>query len=141
MAKAGSQSGFTLIESIVSLALVTTVVVGLAAGLLTSVRSSGTARVTQEIDSALSAYAESRKSAYSADIGDCPEPSDFETPLPELPFGATGSVVGSEVWDVPSGSWQPCVTSPTNNDSGVHRLRVEVAIGDSTASAQVVVRR
>ncbi len=57
------QGGFTLLEAIVSLGLVSTVILVLAGGLLTSVKSSQSAKQTQEIDAALSAVAESYRAA------------------------------------------------------------------------------
>ncbi len=133
------QAGFTLLEAIVSLALVSGVVLSLAAGLLTTVRSSTSAKDTQLADAALSAYAESFKGET---LGSC-SPGDGTFPEPEPAWFAASASVDSwavtkvEEWN--GSGWGPCTGS-----SDAHRLTVEVKVeasdGQQTATGQVGVR-
>jgi type II secretory pathway pseudopilin PulG len=147
-----SQSGFTLLEAIVSLALVSGVVLTLAAGMLTTVKSSNSAKGTQIVDVALSAYTEGFKGVYPArtpGATSCPDPSEFEAMSTE-PAWFTADVSNltswnvtlAEGWDDPAGSWVDCTAG--GPASGVTRLTVEVAAdtpaGPQTATGQVVVR-
>ncbi len=102
------QGGFTLLEAIVSLALVSTVVLTLAAGLLTTVRSSASAKGTQLVDGALSAYAESFKGSYPVGVSSpCPTSADFMSAanppawLDEDPAVVAYSVSRTEGWTKP----------------------------------------
>jgi hypothetical protein len=165
MPRGRGQGGFTLLEAVVSLALVSTVVLGLAAGMLTALRSSASAKATQAVDVALSAYTESFKvicapmdaittttttpcERYPA--AECPLPPDFEA-LVRLPewFG-TEVVVGvesTEGWDetAPTPEWVDCNAWGPRPASGIHRLTVGVTVdtaeGPETSTGQVVVRR
>ena len=143
------QGGFGLLESIVSIALVSGVVLTLAAGLLTTVRSSTSAKDTQLVDAALSAYAESFK-GQSLGTG-CPSQLDPSFPAPEPgwftdPDSSVTSYGVTEVqgWDYsdPGDPWKTCVGGLPA--STAHRLTVEVTVeasdGARTASGQVVVR-
>jgi hypothetical protein len=139
------EGGFGLIEAVVSVGLVSTVVLALAAGLLTSVRSSQSAKETQELDAALSAYAEAFKDPELYDaLGDPCSLASFGA-LPVSPPAGTSSawVRAVEHWDasaVPPTWVDAC---PDGADSGAHRLTVAVEMTDSGASntAQVVMRK
>jgi Tfp pilus assembly protein PilV len=136
------EGGFGLIEAVVSVGLVSTVVLALAAGLLTSVKSSQAAKETQEVDAALSAYAESFKDpAWYPSADPCLTTPDWSA-VPRPDGAASASVTKVEHWDpaaVPNPVWADSCTS----DPGVHRLTVEVEMSGSsaTATAQVVMRK
>ncbi len=138
------QGGFGLLESIVSIALVSTVILALAAGLLTSVKSSQSAKETQELDAALSAYAESFKnpSLYASLIDPCSSASYTGLPVTTPPGTSSASVVSGGVKH-----WDPTAADPwvgtCSTDPGVHRLTVQVTMAASGASgtAQVVMRK
>jgi type II secretory pathway pseudopilin PulG len=137
------EGGFGLIEAVVSVGLVSTVVLALAAGLLTSVKSSQAAKETQEVDAAVSAYAEAFKDPSLYAPGKLPDPCDesgYGTLVAEPPGVSSASVVGVEHWSTsPTVGWVETCTS----DPGAHRLTVEVEMSGSnaTATAQVVMRK
>lgn len=119
------QSGFTLLEAIVGLGLTSTVIIALAAGLLTSIRSSDAARSTQEMDAALSAFAETLKASPPADC----DPVSSEVGG----YEATTSLPRS--WDESTGRWEPC-------DPSDRPIRLDIKVSDfsgSTVTGQVVV--
>jgi hypothetical protein len=132
------EEGFGLIEAVVSVGLVSTVVLALAAGLLTSVKSSQAAKETQEVDAAVSAYAESFKDPARYPSADpCATTPDWS--LVPIPDGASAAHVSAfQHWGGGSGWVDSCTTDP-----GVHRLTVEVEMAGSgaTATAQVVMRK
>lgn len=149
--RARGQGGFTLLEAVVSLGLVSTVVLTLAGGLLTTVKSSTAAKSTQQVDAALSAYAESFKGvAFDPTWDACPStdqvygagtaPSWF-TPPDVGPFGVTET----EGWNGDVSRWQECASYTGSDDPGAVRLTVEVTVqtthGQRTSTGQVVVRR
>lgn len=136
------QGGFTLLEAVVALALVTTVVLGLAAGMLTAIRSSTSAKSTQAVDVALSAYTESLKAASFSSA--CPSPGDIGSVAVPSWFTSPGSdVVGygvenAEHWD--GVGWTPCAGQPTGATRFTVEVQVDTPEGLQTASGQVVVR-
>jgi Tfp pilus assembly protein PilV len=141
------QGGFTLLEAIVSLALVSTVVLALASGLLTSVRSSDSAKRTQEIDASLSSFAESIKTApYPTAGGSCPTGSEFQVAYDAWPDrwsqgGVTTEVISAEPWDPSSGEY---TSSCPGADPFVHLLTLRVersGDGNSTTGKVVVAKR
>ena len=150
-----SQGGFGLLEAVVSLALVSTVVLTLAGGLLTSVKSSTSARGTQQVDAALSAYAESFKGVAFDAL--CPLPVDLEgAGTAPAWFTAPGTdvesfrIVVTEGWNEDTSDWQDCASydeSYSGPEPGTVRLTVEVEVrtDDSpdprSSTGQVVVRR
>jgi prepilin-type N-terminal cleavage/methylation domain-containing protein len=150
-----NQSGFTLLEAIVSMALIATVILALATGLLTSVKSSASAKGTQLADGALSAYAENFKGRYpTSPANPCPSPSEFMatagTPAwfaePDSGIASPPPVVTqTEGWDETTESWELCTSRPAL-DSGLARLTVSVRVdtGDGDireSTGQVVVRK
>ena len=156
-----SQGGFGLLEAVVSLALVSTVVLTLAGGLLTSVKSSTSAKGTQQVDAALSAYAESFKGvAFDPGWAACPsagtevggvwEEGDFEGAgtAPAWFTAADTDVVdhrvtATEGWD--GSEWQACGSWSGAEPPGSVRLTISVTVqaadGLKTSTGQVVVRR
>ena len=123
-----------------SVGLVSTVVLALAAGLLTSVKSSQAAKETQEVDAALSAYAESFKAAaYPAPAPPDVCPTDGQ--LASMGLLATGNPEVTEVEHWNGTTWATDCLSFTS-DPGVHRLSVKVTLDNgSTAVGQTVVRK
>ncbi len=148
-----SQAGFTLLEAVVSLALVSGVILTLATGMLTTLNSSNSAKGTQIVDGALSAYTESFKGLYpvqAPEATNCPSPSAFVALGSEPPWFTapesnvtSWSVILAEGWDDPNGQWVDCTAGGPS--SGVARLTVEVTAdtpaGSQTTTGQVVVRR
>ncbi|MGI9576935.1 MAG: type IV pilus modification PilV family protein [Microthrixaceae bacterium] len=119
------QSGFTLLEAIVGMGLISTVIIALAAGLLTSIRSSDSARSTQELDAALSAFAEDLKSAPPPDCGI----------VSATVQGFEASTATPQSWDAANGRWSGC-------DDSARPMRLDITVTDtsgSNVSGQVVV--
>jgi type II secretory pathway pseudopilin PulG len=131
------QGGFTLLEAVVSLGLVSGVVLALAGGLLTSVKSSQAAKETQEIDTALSVYTEGFKALQP---GMCPPLTsttvlgyDAEVTMVEsaepIPTSTSTSTTAPLDWE-----------STCTNEHVPYRLSVTLTDGDgSSVSGQVVV--
>jgi type II secretory pathway pseudopilin PulG len=119
------QSGFTLLEAIVGMGLTSTVIIALAAGLLTSIRSSDAARSTQEMDAALSAFAENLKAS---------PPAGCDTVSSEV-GGYEATTSSPRSWDESTGGWETC--DPSNRP-----IRLDITVSDSSGSnvtGQVVV--
>lgn len=136
-------SGFLLVEVVISIALISMVILALAVGLLTAIRSSDAANRQQIVDSALSSASESiRSMPYPSSASTCPTEVDYQSAYDAYPeaWAAPGVVVtvaGIEHWDPTNGSYDSSCPGPL--DPLVHRLTLEVDVGDDDASAQVVV--
>ena len=120
-----SQAGFTLLEAVVSVALISTVILALSGGLLASVKSSQAAKATQEIDAVLSTYAETLK---AEGMSDCNGPTGI------VPVGYTGSKT-AESWS--GSSWDTC----DPNDSAFRLSLVVADAAGDTANGQIVIRK
>lgn len=142
-----SESGYLLIEVIISIALTSMVILGLAVGLVTAVRSSTAADRQQAKDSALSSAAESIRSMdYPTPAGTCPTASEYQAAfdsyvLSGLGWSAPDALVAVdqiEHWDPVSGSFgSACPVA----DPSVHRLTLELTFSDGTVRGQTVVGR
>lgn len=139
------QSGFMLVEVIVSIALTAIVILGLAVGLLTSVNSSNAADRRQALDSAVGSASESiRSMAYPVFSGTCPTAGDYAAAFSDYVLngngwsetGTTVDITGVEHWDPGVGAYSS-VCPPA--DPMTHRLAIEVDNGSGTATAEVVV--
>lgn len=144
------QAGFSLIESVVSIALTSIVIVALAAGLLASIRSSTAADRVQRADAALASFSESLRAM--------PAPPEGADGCPHLsgPDGFTDGyadfVTSGEGWSLPGVStaitkiehWEPstgefATSCPAGGNPHVHRLSLSVAVDGDSAVGQVVV--
>lgn len=140
------QGGFTLIEAVISIAITAMVILGLAAGLLTAVRSSDAAARTQRKDSALASFSESLKTApYPEVASGCPSLTDFQTSWDDYvadgkgwtdPDVSNATITGVEYWDPGSGDYEPACPGA---DAHVNRLTLEVTVHGETSVGQVVV--
>lgn len=148
-----AQSGYSLLEALVSILLTSVVILGLAGSLLAAIKSSEVADRVQRADSALGSFTESLKTMdypTPATPGDCPSLDDYRTAWNDFgvsgnawpaPAGVTLSITGIEHWQpdpTDSGSY---VDTCDDGDAYTHRLTVEVEIKGRSRSAQVVVTR
>jgi type II secretory pathway pseudopilin PulG len=136
------EGGFGLIEAVVSVGLVSTVVLALAAGLLTSVKSSQAAKETQEVDAALSSFAESLKGMpYPTHAGPCPTLAEFQATWDTWDQhwqsdGVAPVLTGVRHWD--GDSYETTCPDP---NPWVHQLDIQVTVNGNTASGYVVVAK
>lgn len=142
-AAARRQSGFSLIETLITVVLAGIVVLGLVAGLLTLVRSRAATDERQRIDLALGNVAESLKAIeYPAcDPAAMPDAASYQTaylasPLSwRPPAGMTAEVVDVEFWDKTSRSF---VDTCASGDQGAQQLTIQVTWRGREGSAHVV---
>jgi Tfp pilus assembly protein PilV len=131
-----------LIEAVVSVGLVSTVVLALAAGLLTSIKSSQAAKETQEIDAALASFTESLKGMpYPTVAGACPTLDEFKATWSTWAdrwqsTGVTTELTGVRHWDGDSYESACPATNPF-----IHLLEVEVTVNGSLTTGIVVVSK
>jgi prepilin-type N-terminal cleavage/methylation domain-containing protein len=131
-----SQTGATLVEVLIALALVGILVLALASGMLTLIKTSAETTKQQQIELALGSFTESLKSGpYTK----CPVPLESGGQYPNTawvpPPSMTASVVAIEYWDTGSKSFLPICPGP---DEGTQRLTVQVNFEGHCSSAQVV---
>jgi len=142
----GEQAGFTLVEVLIALALAGVVVLGLASGLFTLIRTSNDTLQRQQIQVALGNFGESLKAApYRA----CDDPAGNATAaayqsaydawgvrwVPRPGMGA--SIVKVEYWDPEARVFEPACDGP---DAGAQRLTLHVTWAGRGGKAQVVKR-
>ena len=144
-----NQGGFSLLETLVSIALTAIVVLALAAGLLTTIKSSDIAARVQVADSSLSSFAESLRSMHY------PEPSVGTCPTADGVDGyATAYGAYADAWSAPDVTtevlsiehWDPSTqdftsSCPATGNPHVHRLTIGVEIDGESTTGQVVVGR
>lgn len=139
---ATGQGGFTLIETLIALALAGTVIMAIAAGMLTLVGTTGSTAQRQQIQLALGSYTESLKAAGYIDCGDVTA-YDSEYVLmpaawtPDRP-GMAKTLKKVEFWNGTTFVSSPTAAGCPAADPGVQRLTVEVTLGDGVGEAQVV---
>ena len=143
-----SQSGFTLIEVLIALMLAGVVVLGLASGLFTLIRSTNATMQRQQIQVALSNLGESLKAAPYLP---CDDPADATVQAYQdaydawgvrwtPPVGMTARIVGVEYWDRATRSYVDAATACAAGDQGAQRLTVQVDFSGRDGKAQVVKR-
>jgi type II secretory pathway pseudopilin PulG len=132
------QSGLTLIEILISVALVSLVVIGLAAAFLTLVRTNDATYRQQQVDHAVTSYAESLKAVQyqpCVPAGDDPDYGD----APDLwapPGDLQVEVVDVEYWDPVGRDYDDdCV-----GDAGTQLVTVRAEWRDHDRQAQIVKR-
>ena len=148
-ARAGRQGGFSLIEILICVALVGSVILALAAGMLTLIKTNRVTSQRQQIQLALGSYTESLKaSEYIACTAGLPVPTpaeyqaNYSVWAPRwVPTKAamTATITGVEYWNdsaAPTGGF--AATCPVGGDASTQRLTVEVTWQGRTGTAQVV---
>jgi prepilin-type N-terminal cleavage/methylation domain-containing protein len=153
-AMASAQSGYSLIEVLISVMLVGTVIAALAAGMLTMVTATRSVSEQQRLEAGVLSFTEWLR---AQDYGECAGPGYFHGLHPNLPLGAAGRwewreedrltarVDDVKYWqnDGPEdGEYGEYGTSCTpGDDLGRQRLNVTVALdGGPSTTVQVVVR-
>lgn len=147
-----SSSGFLLIEVIISVALTSIVILGLAVGMLASVRSSAAADRIQRVDSALGSFSESLRTMEvpATAAGACPTlggAGGFSAAYDAYVSSGDGwshedvqtQITGIEFWDPAAGSYVD--TCPASGDPGAYRLDLRAEVLGDEAVGQVVVSR
>ena len=138
-----SQAGFSLIETIVALFLVSVVVLALAAGMFTLLRTTAVTSRAQRMQAALTTAAESAKGlpykpcAVAMDYGGTAPTWDDPTD------DATVEVLSVRYWDAPGAAAELgrfTATCPAM-DLGAQRVTVQVTIGGESQTAEIVKRQ
>ena len=157
----GAQGGFTLIEVIIAILLLSTVFIGFAGAIFTVSRATGTNKRVQAIDTAMVAYAGMLRSTDLVTYDPCATAgtggSDtvaaaYETAANAMmttsgdpgdaeewrrPDGMVLDIIGVHSWDPVAKKWLASCAVP---DSGAQRIRYEVRLGGTTRSAETVKR-
>jgi prepilin-type N-terminal cleavage/methylation domain-containing protein len=133
-----SQTGATLVEVLIALALVGILVLALASGMLTLITTSAETTKQQQIELALGSFTESLKSGpytkCAALVAGSPYPNTTAWVPPQSSM--TASLVKIEYWDKSSTSF--IAACPATGDQGTQRLTVQVNFEDRSSTAQVV---
>ena len=133
-----SQTGATLVEVLIALALVGILVLALASGMLTLIKTSAETTKQQQIELALGSFTESLKSGpytkCAALVAGSPYPNTTAWVPPQSSM--TASLVKIEYWDKSSTSF--VAACPASGDQGTQRLTVQVNLEDRSSTAQVV---
>ena len=133
-----SQTGATLVEVLIALALVGILVLALASGMLTLLKTSTETTKQQQVELALGSFTESLKSGpytkCAALVAGSPYPNTAAWVPPQSSM--TASLVKIEYWDKSSTSF--VAACPASGDQGTQRLTVQVDFQDQSSTAQVV---
>ena len=133
-----SQTGATLVEVLIALALVGILVLALASGMLTLIKTSTETTKQQQVELALGSFTESLKSGpytkCAALVAGSPYPNTTDWVPPQSSM--TASLVKIEYWDKSSTSF--VAACPASGDQGTQRLTVQVNLEDRSSTAQVV---
>ena len=142
------QAGFSLIEILICVVLVGTVILALAAGMLTLVRTSNGTSQRQQIQLSLGSYTESLKASPYLPCGGPVQPttSNYEAAYGAWPEhwtpvkpGMTAQIVEVEFWDETAGPQGAFVAAcPGGLDQGTQRLTVQIDWRGRTGTAEVV---
>lgn len=138
------QSGFGLVEVVITVFLAGVVVLGLAAGLLTLVRTNAATDERQRIDQALGNVAEGLKALPYVPCTDGGGPdaadlwADYQASATSWspPAGMTVQLLDVEYWDR---SERRFVGTCAEGDQGAQQVTISVDWRDRTGTAQVVV--
>ncbi len=139
---APGQAGIGLVESIVALALVSTVILALASGLLSLLSTSRVNAETQKLQAAVTAWTEALK---VLPYQDCATGYSL-SPLPvgwAAPTTGTAVVTAVEHWQPDQAGFGAFAAADPGctTDAGAQRLTVDVTVDGTTAEALVVLRR
>lgn len=127
-----SESGFTLIEILVVIAVMVPLVLGATAGLFTAIKLSDSSASAEVLGAALQNSTELLGSG--ADYIDCAGVDDYET-MP-VTDGVTTSVSSIAYWDQPTATY----ISSCGTDQGAQQITVEARFGGATSTATFVKR-
>ena len=143
---AAGEAGETLIETLITIALMGVVVVAILAGVLTAIRVSGDAELATRAANGTQAYAEQLKQPVETmEYKPCATGPSGANAYPAitstLPGSFTAEVIEVEYLSAPvaTGS-SPTWSSSCGSDLGLQRLTVEVSTPDGTAGKTEVVR-
>lgn len=133
------QGGFTLIEIVIAVMLISMVVLGLATGFLTLVRTNRGTYEQQQVDHAASSFAESLKAVqYQPCTTSSSDPDYGSSTDAWVPTGGVQvSVVDVEFWNPASKRYQ--ATCP-GADGGTQRVTIRSEWRDRDRQAQIVKR-
>ena len=140
------QSGYTLIEVIIAVALRGMVVLSLATAMLTIVRTNSLNSDRQRVDAAMTSFSESVRGGAYLPCGQDPAPTptsyrggyDPANGDWSPPEGVEVDIVDVEYWDrAGDGFVESCPAS----DGGAQRLTLTTSFRDLERSAQIVIRR
>lgn len=134
---AAGQSGFTLMEIIVSVMLVSIVVLGIAAGFLGLVRTNRMTQEQQAVDHAVTNFSESLKAAEYQPCGTMPAYNSVAG-LWVSDRGVDVEVIDVDYWDESTASF----VDTCSTDGGSQRLtvRAEWPGRDRDRQGQIVIR-
>lgn len=138
-----SQAGFSLVEVLICVMLVSIVILGLAAGMLTLLRVTKATSERQQIEVALGRFTENLLVSAYIPCAPTPAPSPNVTNYnnvpgrwnPEKP-GMTATIIGVEYWNDAQKKFAS--TCPPGLDQGTQRLKVQVEWRGRTGTAQIV---
>ncbi len=134
-----AQSGATLIEIIVVMAVAIPVILAAAAGLLTTMRLSSATEQQQQAEAQATAFAESVKQIPYVP---CADVTDYETSseLWAPPTGVTVEFVDVAYWSQPDRDYTSTTCSAAADDEGAQLITVR-AITDERSTRLEVVKR
>jgi prepilin-type N-terminal cleavage/methylation domain-containing protein len=144
MSSRSSQTGATLVEVLIALALVGILVLALASGMLTLIKTSAETTKQQQIELALGSFTESLK---SGPYTECAVPLESDGQYPNAawipPPSMTASVVKIEYWDPMIEDFADPMIGDfdedcSDGDQGTQRLTVQVKFQGHFSCAQVV---
>lgn len=132
------QAGFSLIEVVIAVALVSLSVLSLAMGFLTLMRANAATAAQQEADHAAANFSESLKAAGYQPCAPGSTPDyDADAALWSPPSGVQVRVVHVEYWSPASRAY---VDSCPSGDTGTQRVTVRAEFRDRERTAQIVKR-
>lgn len=133
-----SQTGATLVEVLIALALVGILVLALASGMLTLIKTSTETTKRQQVELALGSFTESLKSGPYTKCAVLVPGSQYPNTTAWVPpqSSMTASLVKIEYWDKSSRSF--VAACPASGDQGTQRLTVQVDFQNQSSTAQVV---
>lgn len=137
--RARGQSGATLIEIIVVMAVAIPVILAAAVGLLTTVRLSGATEQQQQAEAQATAFAESVKQIPYVP---CAVRADYEN-SPELwvaPTGVTVQIVDVAYWNQTDRDYTSTTCASAADDLGAQLVTVRAVTSERSAVLEVVKR-
>jgi prepilin-type N-terminal cleavage/methylation domain-containing protein len=135
-----AQSGYTLIEVVIAVALSGLVILSLATAMLTIVRTNALSSERQRVDAAMTSFSESVQASPYLPCADHADYTDsfFGTWTDSwtVPDGALATIDRVDYWDAASSSY----VDGCSDQAAAHRLTLSVSWGELTRNAQIVKR-
>lgn len=134
------QSGFSLIEVLIALMLISVVVLAIAAGVLTLLRTTRATMERQQVQHGLANFGEALKAAPYLPCDEGGDLGAYESAYAGWagawtpPDGMTTEIVDVEHWDRDSQSYGACA----GEDQGAQQLTLEVTWRNRIGTAQIV---